>query len=117
MVGTPSDYETKGDLLFIEDIDEYLYNIDRLVLHLHRAGKFDWIAGLIAGGMTDMKDNDTPFGKTPEEIVSDHVSDGNYPVAFGFPTGHWPQNYPLIIGRQSELKVSHVKIEFTQRAR
>ena len=97
---------TKGRILFIEDLDEYLYHIDRMMIALKRAGCFDQLAGLIVGGMTKMNDNEVPFGKTAEEIIRDEVSSYNFPVCFGFPAGHIDDNCPLILGRTVELKVS-----------
>ncbi len=75
-------------------------------MQLKRSGKLASLAGLIVGGMTDMKDNDIPFGKTAEEIIAEAVAEYNYPVYFGFPAGHIPNNYPLIFGREVTLKVS-----------
>lgn len=104
--GTPSDIETEGKILFIEDLDEYLYHIDRMMLNLKRSGKLEQLAGLVIGGMTQMRDNAVPFGKTAEEIISDAVSNYKYPVLFGFPVGHQEENMPLIMGRDAVLDVS-----------
>lgn len=104
--GTPSDIDCSGKILFLEDLDEYLYHIDRMMMQLKRSGKLASLAGLVIGGMTDMKDNDIPFGKTAEEIIAEAVAEYNYPVFFGFPAGHIPNNYPLIFGRDVTLKVS-----------
>ncbi len=112
-IGTRTDFGTTNGIFFFEDVEEYLYSIDRLVIHMKRSGKFESIKGLIVGGMTDLKDNDIPFGKTTEEIVAEHVKKYDFPVCFGFPTGHWPRNYPLIIGRKATLKVTHVNVEFS----
>lgn len=103
--GTPSDIDCSGKILFLEDIDEYLYHIDRMIIQLKRSGKLASLAGLIVGGMTDMKDNDIPFGRTTEEIISEAVAEYNYPVFYGFPAGHIQNNYPLIFGREATLKV------------
>lgn len=104
--GTPSDIDCTGKILFLEDLDEYLYHIDRMMMQLKRSGKLASLAGLVVGGMTDMKDNDIPFGRTAEEIIAEAVAEYNYPVFFGFPAGHIPNNYPLIFGRDVTLKVS-----------
>lgn len=101
--GSISDIDTKDKILFIEDLDEYLYHIDRMILNLKRAGKLNQLAGLIVGGMTDMKDNAIPFGKTAEEIIADVVSEFNYPVCFGFPAGHGEKNFALILGKEITL--------------
>jgi muramoyltetrapeptide carboxypeptidase len=111
LIGTPTDFDTKGCVLFLEDLDEYLYHLDRMIVHLRRAGKFDRLAGLIVGGFSDLKDNDTPFGKTYGEIIAEAVSGYDYPVAFDFPVGHSPLNYPLIHGAKVRLEVSHTRSE------
>jgi muramoyltetrapeptide carboxypeptidase len=103
--GTPSDIETGGKILFLEDLDEYLYHIDRMMMQMKRSGKLASLAGLIVGSMTEMKDNDIPFGKSAEEIIAEAVEEYSYPVFFGFPAGHIPNNYPLIFGREVRLSV------------
>jgi muramoyltetrapeptide carboxypeptidase len=102
---TLSDLETDGKILFIEDVDEYLYHIDRMMMNLKRSGKLNNLAGLIVGGMTKMNDNAIPFGRTAEETISDAVLEFRYPVCFGFPSGHQAENKSLIIGREAELSV------------
>lgn len=106
LAGTASDIDPHGKILFIEDLDEYLYHIDRMMMQLKRSGKLKNLAGLIVGGMSDMRDNTIPFGKTAEEIISEHVAEYNYPVCFNFPAGHIANNQPLILGREVELMVS-----------
>ncbi|HEX5002933.1 MAG TPA: LD-carboxypeptidase [Bacteroidia bacterium] len=110
---TPSDINTKGKILFIEDLDEYLYHVDRMMMNLKRSGKLKSLKGLIVGGMSDMRDNAIPFGKTAEEIILDAVREYNYPVCFGMPSGHLKENYPLILGRKVKLEVGEkVRIVF-----
>src|ERR1035437_1378869 len=104
--GSKSGISTSGKILFIEDLDEYLYHIDRMMISLKRAGKLSHLAGLVVGGMTDMKDNTIPFGKTAEQIISDAVKEFDYPVCFGFPAGHAQKNLALPFGRRANLKVS-----------
>ena len=104
--GSLSDMETEGKILFLEDLDEYLYHIDRMMMSLKRSGKLKGLAGLIVGGMSDMKDNEIPFGKTAEEIIHDAVKEYSFPVVYGFPAGHIPNNYPLILGSEVTLNVS-----------
>jgi muramoyltetrapeptide carboxypeptidase len=104
--GTAYDMNTEGKVLFLEDIDEYLYHVDRMMMNLKLGGKLDKIAGLVVGGLTDMKDNTVPFGKTAEEIIYDAVREYNYPVIFGFPAGHEGQNLPLIMGSTVTLEVT-----------
>lgn len=103
--GTPDDINTEGKILFIEDLDEYLYHVDRMIMNLKRGGMLDKLAGLVVGGMTQMRDNTVPFGKTAEEIISSAVAEYSYPVIFGFPAGHLPDNQPLILGREATLNV------------
>lgn len=101
-----SDIDTDGKILFLEDLDEYLYHIDRMMTSLKRAGKLENLAGLVVGGMTDMKDNTIPFGKAAEEIIMEAVHEYDYPVCFHFPAGHVDRNLALIMGRMSRLEVS-----------
>ncbi|TAL62908.1 MAG: LD-carboxypeptidase [Bacteroidetes bacterium] len=103
--GSRSGISTSGKILFIEDLDEYLYHIDRMMISLKRAGKLSHLEGLIIGGMTDMKDNQVPFGKTAEEIICESVAEFDYPVCFGFPAGHTTKNLALLFGRRAKLKV------------
>jgi len=105
LAGTASDIDTKGKILFLEDLDEYLYHIDRMMMQLKRSGKLAHLAGLVVGGFSDMKDNAVPFGKTAEHIAYEHTAEYGYPVAFGFPAGHIHDNRSLIIGRDAELLV------------
>jgi muramoyltetrapeptide carboxypeptidase len=114
LIGSPSDMNTDGKILFIEDLDEYLYHIDRMMMNLKRNGKLAKLAGLIVGGMSEMKDNTVPYGKTAEEIIADAVTEYHYPVCFQFPCGHQQDNRALIIGRRAQLKVDEiVELEFT----
>lgn len=105
LLGSNSFPETNEKILFIEDLDEYLYHIDRMMISLKRAGFLKNLAGLIVGGMTDMRDNEIPFGKTAEEIIREAVDEYDYPVYFGFPAGHQSTNLPLIMG--SEIILEH----------
>jgi muramoyltetrapeptide carboxypeptidase len=103
--GSRSDNDFKGKILFIEDIGEYLYHVDRMLWTLSRSGVLGVVAGLVIGGMTDMNDNKVPFGFNAEEIISQAVSGYGYPVCFGFPAGHQSANHPLILGRRALLRV------------
>jgi muramoyltetrapeptide carboxypeptidase len=104
--GSVSDIETQDKILFLEDLDEYLYHIDRMMVNLDRAGKLGNIKGLIIGGMTEMKDNKVPFGKTAEEIIAGIAAKYRFPVCFGFPSGHIDDNRALILGRMVELSIN-----------
>src|SRR5882724_7323714 len=110
LVGTDSDLKTRGRILFIEDIGEYLYNIDRMFWQLKRSGKLAKIAGLIIGGFTDIKDTERPFGQTAYEIIRDIVKEYDYPVCFGFPVSHEKENYALKIGVGYKLKITKSKV-------
>lgn len=114
LAGSVSDISTNGRILFLEDLDEYLYHIDRMMTNLKRSGKLQNLAGLIVGGMTEMKDNSIPFGMSVEEIILEAVKEFDYPVCFGFPSGHLPNNAALIFGRQVQLMVDNriMKLEF-----
>ena len=109
LIGTDSDIKTKNCILFLEDVGEYLYNIDRMLLQLRRAGKLDKLAGLIIGGFTDSKDTERPFGKTVEEIIYEQLQEYKYPICFGFPVSHEKENYALKIGVEYKLEVMATK--------
>ena len=105
--------DTDGKILFLEDLDEYLYHIDRMMTALVRAGKLDSIKGLVVGGLTKMHDNKIPFGMTAEEIILEKVRDKNIPVCFNFPAGHIDDNRALILGRKAKLSVGEkVTLDF-----
>lgn len=110
IVGTDSDIKTRGRILFLEDVGEYLYNIDRMFYQLKRSGKLDKLAGLIIGGFTDTKDTERPFGKNVDEIIHDVVKGADYPVCFNFPVSHEKENFALKIGAGYKLKVGKNRI-------
>lgn len=103
--GSASDTDMRGKILFMEDLDEYLYHVDRMMMQLKRSGKLASLKGLIVGGMSDMKDNAVPFGSTAEEIIIRAVEDYDYPVCMNFPAGHIRENHPLIFGKTVKLTV------------
>ncbi|MGI4020605.1 MAG: S66 peptidase family protein [Janthinobacterium lividum] len=103
--GSNSDFDYAGKILFLEDVGEYLYSVDRMMRTLKRAGKLKNLAGLIIGGWTELKDNDIPFGQTVEEIIFETVKEYDYPVCFNFPAGHIPNNQALIFGKTLILTV------------
>ena len=107
LLGTSSDIKTKGKILFIEDVGEYIYNIDRMLYQLKRNGKLDKITGLIVGGFTDMKDTTIPFGQTVYEVIRDIVKEYDYPVCFDFPVSHGMENFALKIGAKYNLTVGN----------
>ena len=106
LIGTPSDVKTKGKILFLEEIGEQLYSIDRMLLQLKRSGKLDRLRGLIIGGFTDCKDTERPFGKTVHEIIHDQVAEYKYPVCYNFPVSHGKENYALKVGVVHSLEIS-----------
>jgi muramoyltetrapeptide carboxypeptidase len=106
LIGTGSDIKTKNKILFLEDVGEYLYNVDRLMLQLKRSGKFDKLAGLIIGGFTDSKDTERPYGKSVYDIIYEQVNEYKYPVCFGFPVSHERENYALKVGERYTLHVA-----------
>lgn len=115
--GSASLPDAKGKILFLEDLDEYLYHIDRMMLSLKRSGILAQLNGLIIGGFTEMKDNAIPFGKSAEEIILEHVAEYEYPVCFGFPGGHIPDNRTLIMGGRLTMKIeehSELKSSFSK---
>jgi muramoyltetrapeptide carboxypeptidase len=109
-VGGPSDFKYKSLILFVEDIGEYLYNVDRMLYQLKRAGKFEKPAAIIVGSFTDLKDTERPFGKDAYEIIRDIFESYDYPVCFGFPVGHVKENYALKCGAAYKLKIGKEKV-------
>ena len=110
LTGTNSDSKTKGRILFIEDVGEYSYNVDRMLHQLKRSGKLSRLAGLIVGGFTDMKDTERPFGKLVYEIIREMIKEYDYPVCFDFPVSHTDRNYALKIGVGYKLKIGKTKV-------
>jgi muramoyltetrapeptide carboxypeptidase len=105
LTGSASDIQTEDKILFIEDVDEYLYHIDRMMMNLKRSGKLSGIKGLIVGGLTKMNDNTVPFGKLAEQIIYQYAQEAGIPVCFNFPAGHIADNRALILGREVELNI------------
>ena len=114
LAGTPSDINTKNKILFIEDIGEHIYNIDRMLYQMKRSGKLDKLAGLIVGGFTDMLDTERPFGKKVYKLINEITAAYDYPVCFGFPVSHIKENYALKVGVNYTLKVSKNKTQLTE---
>ena len=114
MRGTSLDIYPKGKILFIEDIDEPHYNIDRMIQNLKVGKTLEQLSGLIAGYYTDMKDGETPFGKSAYEIINEAVAPYRFPVVFGFGAGHELPNHPLIMGSRISLHVTDNHVEIKQ---
>jgi muramoyltetrapeptide carboxypeptidase len=105
-VGTNADVDTRGKILFIEDVGEQLYNVERMLLQLKRAGKLSKLKGLVVGGFTSNKDTDRPFGKNIEQVIYDVVREFKFPICFGFPISHEKENVAIIVGGTYHLDVS-----------
>lgn len=109
LAGSESCFKTKDKILFLEDVGEYLYNIDRMMIQLKRNGQLQELAGLIIGGFTDIKDTTIPFGSEVSSVIAQHVSEFAYPLCFDFPVSHGPANYALKLGGMHRLIVSKAK--------
>ena len=114
IMGTPSQMDFSGTILFLEDLTENLYHLDRMMLQMKRAGHLSKLSGLVIGQFTEMTDNPIPFGKTPEEIIFEAVSEYDYPLAFNAPIGHVEENEAVYQSRQTNMLVeqSNSKITF-----
>lgn len=113
MLGSNSFPETEGKIFFIEEVDEYIYHVERMMYALKRAGKLDHIKALVVGGLTEIHDNPDPFGKSVEQAIFDVVKDYGYPVVFGFPAGHQPENRAIIFGKEATLKIGNTISSFS----
>ncbi len=103
LLGTKAEPVTRGRILFIEEVGEYLYHLDRMMMSLKLAGKIRRIACLMVGGLNKMEETKIPWGKAPEEIILDSVSQFGFPVIFGFPAGHIPDNRAFYIGKEAKI--------------
>lgn len=106
MISSNSFPETDGKILFIEEVDEYIYHIDRMMRALKRAGKLENLKGLVIGGLTQIHDNPDPFGQSVEVVIADAVKDYSYPVCFGFPAGHFDDNRAVVLGQRVQITVA-----------
>lgn len=106
ILGSDTFPETDGKILFIEEVDEYIYHIDRMMHALKRAGKLEKLKGLIVGGLTQIHDNPNPFGMTAEEVIAEAVAEYAYPVCFGFPAGHFDDNRAVVFGQKSRIEIT-----------
>ncbi len=114
LLGTDLDFDTKDKILMIEDIGEQLYQIDRMMIALKKAGKLQHLKALVVGQFTDIPENEPSFGKTYQEIILEHTIDYDYPVIFEAPIGHIIDNYPLILGHTLSIKQAGNNIQFHQ---
>ncbi|MCI0920862.1 S66 peptidase family protein [Sphingobacterium rhinopitheci] len=111
IISSDSDIDYTNKILFIEDVGESYYNIDRMLWTLKRAKKLENLRGLIVGGFTDLKDSDPSFGQNIEGIIMDKVAEYNYPVAFGCPAGHIENNLAIVLGREIILKTEKNNVD------
>jgi muramoyltetrapeptide carboxypeptidase len=111
LLGSKSAIDTKDKILFIEDLDEYLYHIDRMMYNLKRNGYFENVKGIILGSMTDMHDNEIPFGQNEVQIITEIAKENRIPIAFQFPAGHQSDNRTLIFGQQVDFEVNEKEIK------
>lgn len=110
--GSKSEMDYTNKILFLEDVGEHEYSIDRMMRLLKRAGKLAKLKGLIVGAFNEISEEKIPFGQTPEEIIWDLVKEYNYPVCFNFPTGHIDDNRAMVLGKNVHLTVDTNKVDF-----
>jgi muramoyltetrapeptide carboxypeptidase len=112
---TPYELQPKGAILFIEDLNEQLYHLDRMMLNLALGKQLRRLRGVIVGGLTDMKDSVPPYGKTAQAIIREHVEPHGIPLAFGFPAGHQSPNLALRLGAELKLEATAERCTITFR--
>jgi len=109
LFGSPSAIDCSDKILFIEDLDEYLYHIDRMMMNLKRNGCLESLKGIIVGGMTKMHDNEIAWGKNAEQIIDDVTQNYKIPIIYNFPAGHMADNHALIFGKQVSIEVNDLE--------
>jgi muramoyltetrapeptide carboxypeptidase len=113
LIGSNSFPNPKGKILFIEEIGERLYHVDRLLLQLKRAGYLADLAGLIIGGFTDCKEASLTIGLSIEDMILEHTATYPYPIAFDFPAGHIPNNQAIPMGKKIKFLVNAEIVQVT----
>ncbi|MFB9862259.1 S66 peptidase family protein [Rufibacter immobilis] len=115
--GTFSEVNTNGKILFLEEVGEHKFRVDSYLTSLKKAGKFDYLKGLLVGQLTDIQEDEPPYGKSPQEIILEAVKEYDFPVAFGFPAGHGKVNKALVFGAPVQLAVTEegTRIRFEYR--
>ncbi len=111
LLGSKSSIDTKDKILFIEDLDEYLYHVDRMLYNMKRNDYFKNVKGIIVGSMRDMHDNEIPFGQNEVQIISEIAKDLDIPIAFEFCAGHQKDNRTLVLGSQVTFEVNDTEIK------
>lgn len=106
LISTASDITWKNKILFLEEVDTYIYQLDRMLYHFSRTGRMKGLAGIVVGYLTSIKDNPEPFGLSAEEVFARVAKPYKIPLAFSFPAGHEVPNMPLLIGAQARLEVT-----------
>jgi len=114
LLGSASDLSANTDIMFIEDLDEYIYHIDRMMMNMERNGKFIHLKALVIGGMSDMNDNTIPYGQTAEEIILEITKKYSFPICFNFPAGHIKDNRAIIMGRETIIEIGKKESKFVQ---
>nr|WP_321232701.1 LD-carboxypeptidase [uncultured Psychroserpens sp.] len=109
MLGSQTSIDTTGKILFIEEIGEYKYHIDRMLQSMKRAGYFDNCSGVLVGDMSKMRKNTTPWGTSVEQLILDALADYDFPIAFHMPAGHEKDNRAMVLGKSIKLKVEKGK--------
>ena len=110
--GSVSEMDFNDKILFLEDVGEHEYSIDRMLRMLKRAGKLANLKGLIIGAFNEIEVEKIPFGQTVEEVIWDIIREYDYPVCFNFPTGHIDHNLTMILGAEVILKVETNNVQF-----
>ena len=113
LLGSKSSIDTKDKILFIEDLDEYLYHVDRMLQNMKRNDYFKNVKGIIVGSMRDMHDNEIPFGQNEVQLITEIVKDLNIPIAFEFCAGHQKDNRTLMLGSHVDFEVNETEIKLT----
>jgi len=113
LLGTPSFHKPIGKILVLEEIGERLYHVDRMLVQLKRSGYFEGLVGILVGGFTDCNEAPLTIGKSAQELILEHIEGYQIPIAFDFPLGHIPTNYPLVFGVKTNLLISSEKVQLT----